>query len=117
MRHRTIPYVAHKRLVTGTRSSVARSSITPARTISRIVSVPTFRAATPIRFTTPIPSRYPITPIAVLTSPVRHHGLYISLFIIRTHSIHLSIYAFIHRNFINVRKNEILKNYLSKIGL
>lgn len=59
---------------------MVRSSVTPARTISRIVSVPTFRAATPVRFTTPFPSRYPITPISVLTSPARHYGLYISVF-------------------------------------
>ncbi|XP_031620975.1 uncharacterized protein CG45076-like isoform X3 [Contarinia nasturtii] len=76
VRHRTIPYVAHKRLVTGTRSSVSRSSVTPARTITRIVSVPTFRAVTPMRYSTPVrystPARFPITPIAVLTSPANY---------------------------------------------
>lgn len=64
VRHRTIPFIAHKRLVTGTRLSV-----TPTRSITRVVSLPTFRASTPIRFSTPI--RYPITPIAVLSPPSR----------------------------------------------
>ncbi|XP_055324084.1 uncharacterized protein CG45076-like isoform X3 [Sitodiplosis mosellana] len=74
VRHRSIPYIAHKRLVTGSR---IRSSVTPARTsVTRIVSVPTFRAITPLRYSTPvrytIPTRFPITPIAVLTSPANY---------------------------------------------
>lgn len=77
VRHRSIPYVAHKRLVTGTRISV-----TPGRTITRVVSFPSIRAITPIRYSTPIryttplrystPIRYPITPISILSSPSRH---------------------------------------------
>jgi len=64
VRHRTLPYIAHKRLVTG-----SRISVTPTRTISRVVSLPTFRATTPIRT---YPYRYPITPLSVLTSPTRY---------------------------------------------
>lgn len=76
--HHSIPYVAHKRLVTGTRISV-----TPSRTITRVISSPVrgvtpFRAYTPIRAFTPIraitPLRYtyPITSVSVLSAPSRY---------------------------------------------
>lgn len=40
------------------------------RTITRVVSLPSIRAVTPIRLLSPL--RYPITPIAILSSPSRH---------------------------------------------
>lgn len=76
--HHSIPYVAHKRLVTGTRIST-----TPSRVITRVISSPVrgltpFRAYTPIRGYTPIrsitPIRYtnPITSVSVLSAPSRY---------------------------------------------
>lgn len=76
--HHSIPYVAHKRLVTGTRIST-----TPSRVITRVISSPVrgvtpFRAYTPLRAFTPIcaitPIRYtnPITSVSVLSAPSRY---------------------------------------------
>lgn len=70
--HHSIPYVAHKRLVTGTRISV-----TPSRTITRVISSPfraytPIRAFTPIRAVTPLRYTYPITSVSVLSAPSRY---------------------------------------------
>lgn len=82
MFRRSIPYVAHKRLVTGTRLTTSSPrvitrvirSVTPFRSVR---SVTPFRYSTPIRSVTPLPDitslslRYPITPISLLSDPIR----------------------------------------------
>jgi len=67
--HHSIPYVAHKRLVTGTR-------LTPTRVFStRVISTP-IRSVTPFRSVTPYRSVRSVTPLRVITSPSRYTRSY-----------------------------------------